>query len=202
MTDLHVREPDEGDWDMEVVEFVEEGRVVGIAYLDDLEMFAEFPTDDDGEPWAFDVNDLQRALDTARAMLSPDGTDALVDAPDLGGDHPVDLLAGEFDASAARRGSEDEGFYPVTVALSALRRAAELDLAVVALEAFTLDEVGLDPIGGSAIDVGDVHAGEPWAAFKAGCNLQAGTLLERWLGQATTVVSIEVADRDGDRFVL
>jgi hypothetical protein len=135
-------------------------------------------------------------------MLAPEGTDALVDGPDLGGDHPVDLLAGEFDTSAARRGSEDEGFYPVMVAASVLRRAAELDVAVVALEAFTLDEVGLDPIGGSAVDLGDIHAGEPWAAFKAGCNLQAGTLLERWLGQATTVVSIEVADRDGDRFVL
>ena len=200
MTDLHVREPHDGAWDMDVVEFVEDGRVVGIAYLDDLEVFAEFPTD--GEPWAFDVNDLQRALDTARAMLAPEGTDALVDAPDLGGDHPVDLLAGEFDAGAVRRGSEDEGFYPVMVALSVLRRAAELDVAVVALEGFTLDEVGLDPIGGSAIDLGDIHAGEPWAAFKAGCNLQAGTLLERWLGQANTVVSIEVADRDGDRFVL
>jgi hypothetical protein len=202
MTDLHVREANEGDWDMEVVELVEEGQVVGIAYLDDLEMFAEFPTGDDGEPWAFDVNDLQRALDTARAMLAPEGTDALVDAPDLGEDHPVDVLATEFDDSAARRGAEDEGFYPVVVALKILRRAAELDLAAVALEAFTLDEVGLDPIGGSAVDVGDVHAGEPWAAFKAGCNLQASSLLERWLGQTNTVVSIEVADRDGDRFVL
>jgi hypothetical protein len=88
------------------------------------------------------------------------------------------------------------------VAINILRRAGESDLAVVAIEGFTLDEVGLDPIGGSAIDLGDVHAGEPWAAFKAGCNLQAGTLLERWLGQSDTVVSIEVADRDGDRFVL
>jgi hypothetical protein len=66
VTDLHVREADDGDWDMEVVEFVEDGRVVGIAYLDDLELFAEFVADDDGEPWAFDVGDLQRALDTAR----------------------------------------------------------------------------------------------------------------------------------------
>jgi hypothetical protein len=40
------------------------------------------------------------------------------------------------------------------VAVNILRRAAELDLAVVAIEAFTLDEVGLDPIGGSAIDLG------------------------------------------------
>lgn len=202
MTDLHVREASDGDWDMEVVELVEEGRVVGIAYLDDMELFAEFIADDDGEPWAFDVSDLQRALDMARAMLSPEGTDALVDRPELGDDHPVDLLATEFDAQAARRGDEDEGFYPVMVAINLLRRAAELDLAVVAIEGFTLDEVGLDPIGGSAIDLGDVHAGEPWAAFKAGCNLQAGTLLERWLGQNNTVVSIEVADRDGDRFVL
>lgn len=202
MTDLHVREAPPGEWDMPVVELVEDGRLVGMAYLDDIEVFVEFFPDEEGEPWSFDVGDLQRALDTATAMLLPEGTEALEDRPDLGGVHAVDVLASEFDEQASRRGDEDEGFYPRAVVVSMLPRVAELDLAVVSLEAVILHEGWVDPVPGHAVDIGATHDGDPWPAFKAGCNLLASAYLERWQDRESLAISVEVADRDGDRFVL
>lgn len=187
---------------MPVVELVEDGRVVGIAYLDGIEVFAEFGQDEDGEPWAFDVGDLQLALDTALAMLLPEGTDALEGHTDLGDTHPVDVLASEFDDAAAHRGEEDEGFYPLPVVARMLTRAGELDLAVVSLEAVTVHDGWVEPIAGQSADIGAAHQGEPWGAFKAGCNLFAGGLLEKWRDRDGLAISVEVADRDGDRFVL
>jgi hypothetical protein len=202
MTDLHVRESTEGEWDMPVVELVEDGRVVGIAYLDDIELLAEFYPDDEGEPWAFDVSDLQRALDTAQAMLLPEGTDALADGADIGDQHPVDVLASEFDDAAARRGEEDEGFYPRSVVAAILRRAEELDLAVVSLEGVIVHDGWVEPLSTHAADIGAAHDGEPWPAFKAGCNVLAGAYLERWPDREGFAIALEVADRDGDRYVL
>jgi hypothetical protein len=202
MPSLHVREADPDEWDMPVIELLEDDRVVGIAYLDGIEVFAEFHPDEDGEPWSFDVGALQLALDTALAMLLPEGTDALEDRPDLGDTHPVDVLASEFDEAAAHRGDEDEGFYPRPIVARMLRRLGELDLAVVSLEAVTVHDGWVEPIPGQAVDIGDAHDGEPWPAFKAGCNLFAGTLLEKWQDRDGLAISVEVADRDGDRFVL
>ncbi len=112
MSDLHVREASSEEWDGLVVELVEEGRVVGIAYLDGTTLLTEFGPDAEGDAWAFEVADLQVALDTASAMLSPEGTSLLVEEgakdDDDNGDeqHPVDRLAEEFDDLAAHR--EDE----------------------------------------------------------------------------------------------
>lgn len=187
---------------MPVVELVEDGRTVGIAYLDDIEVLVEFQPDEDGEAWTFDVGDLQIALDTARAMLVPDDADPLDQRPDLGGDHPVDVLASEFDDAAARRGEEDEGFYPRPVVTRIIARAEELDLAVVSVEAVTLHEDWVEPIPGHSVDVAAAHEGDSWPAFKAGCNLLAASHLEKWHDRSGLAVSVEVADRDGDRFVL
>lgn len=203
MSDLKAREPDVGAWDMPVVELVEDGRVVGIAYLDDIEVFAEFHPDEDGEAWTFDLGDLQRVLDTAHAMLSPEGTEAVVGATvDLGGEHPVDVLAGEFDGAAALRGPEDEGFYPLPVVRAMIERAAQLDLAVVSLEAVTVHDGWAEPVHGQAVDVGAAHDGEDWPVFKSGCNLLARTLLEKWPEREGSAVAVEVGDREGDRYVL
>jgi hypothetical protein len=202
MTDLRVREAPEGEWDMPVVELIEAGRVVGIAYLDDIELLAEFYPDTNGEPWSFDVADLQRALDTAQAMLLPEGTDALEGGIDIGDRHPVDVLAADFDDAAALRGEEDEGFYPRAAVAAIIRRSSELDLAVVSLEGVRVHEGWAEPLAGHAVDIGDAHDGDPWPAFKAGCNVFAGAVIERWPANDGFAIAVEVADRDGDRFVL
>lgn len=207
MSDLRAREGSSAEWEGEVVELVEEGHVVGIVYLDGETVFAEFVPAVDNEPWSFEVADLQTALDTASAMLLPEGTSMLTAEASAGeiaadGDHPVDRLAAEFDHLASRRGEEDEGFYPTPVAAKLTAVAEQLGLAVVSVEGFRLDTDMTISIPGMAVDTGDAHDGEPWPVFKAGCNVQAAAVLESWGKQPGVFVAVEVADSGGDRYVL
>ena len=197
MTDLRARETTRDDWEGTVVELVEDDHVVGIVYLEDAVVMTEFYPDDDGEPWVFDLTDLQRVLDVASAMLGVAETESPPSAADA-----VDRLAAEFDASAAMRGGEDEGFYPVLVAAAITLRAEELGLAVVSLEGFTIE--GGEPVAapGLASAPGDAHRGEPWLTYRAACNIQARGQLERWAGRPGLVVALEVADESGETYVL
>jgi hypothetical protein len=204
MTDLHAREIDPDDEEGPVVELVEEGRVVGVVYFDQDATYAEFHPDEDGDPWAFDVSDLQRVLDTARAMVDPDATFVLEGPrPGDGGDDPVDVIAARFDRASSYRGDEDEGFYPPTVVMSIIEACNELDLAVVSLEGATLDDEAVLPVSGHTADLGTAHAGEPWPVFRAGCNVHAEAILQRWATRDERfVVAVEVADSSGDQYVL
>ncbi|MEX1208291.1 MAG: hypothetical protein WEE36_06740 [Acidimicrobiia bacterium] len=200
MSDLTARDG-QGEDGEPIVDLTEEGRTVGYVYLDDGTLFAEFLSDAEGAPWAFDVDDLQRSLDAARAILDPEPLEGTgIGSTD--GDHPVDTLATEFDALAVRRGEEDEGFYPVAVAASIFERCTVLDLAVVSLEGFIVHPEWIEPAPGHSVDMGDAHDGEPWPTFKAGCHVQGLAVLEKWARRADVAVALEVGDREGDRFVL
>jgi hypothetical protein len=203
MSDLHAREASPDDWEDPVVELLEDGRVVGIVYLDGETLYAEFSPDEDGDPWAFETADLQRALDTAAAMLLPDTS--LISpgpAPAAGGEHPVDVLAGEFDDTAVHRGDEDEGFYPPRTAARLIQRAEVLGLAVVSMEGCRIEGGEVLPVSGLSVDIGEAHDGEPWPMFLAGSNVQAMALVERWARERDLVISIEVGDDDGERYLL
>lgn len=198
MSDLTARDTEhEGE---PLVELMEEGRLVGYVYDDEGTLLAEFLPDQSGEPWAFEVDDLQRILDAARAILVPEEPAPTTTAD--GEQHPVDTLADEFDALAVRRGEEDEGFYPVEVVARIFERCGELDLAVVSLEGFTVHPEFIEPLPGHSIDMGDAHDGEPWPTFKAGCHVQGLAVLEKWATRPGVAVALEVGDREGDRFVL
>jgi len=201
MSDLHARDRQDSEEDGPVVDLIEEDRIVGIAYVEGGSVYAEFYPDDEGNPWAFDTSDLQRTLDMAAVMLGADAEDEPAGLSDAG-PHPVDILALEFDALAARRGPEDEGFYPLQVAAGILARCGDLGLAMVFLEGVTLHAEGVDPIPGHKTDLASVNEGAPWALFQAECNTQARALLERWPRRPDFAISIEVQDADGERFVL
>jgi len=204
MTDLRASETQPNDSEEPVVELIEEGNVVGVVYFDDGATFAEFYADEDGQPWAFDVADLQRVLDTARAMVDPEDPFILEgQAPGDGGDNPVDVLAARFDAAASYRGEEDEGFYQPAVVTSIIEACNEFDLAVVSLEGLKLENERMTPVPGNSADLGAAHDGEAWPVFRAGCNVHAEALLQRWgTRDPRFVIAVEVADRDGERYVL
>lgn len=206
MSDLHARERQDPEWGRPVADLIEDDEVVGLAYEDEGDLFVEFYPDADGEPRLYDVADLQRVLDTVISMLA----EAPEPAPEAAGEpgagraqeHPVDTLAAQFDKRAARRGPEDEGFYPFDVATGIISRCNDLGLAVVSMEGFTLHPDRIDPVGGCSADLGDAFRGEPWATFLAGCNLQAMTLLERWPRRPSFAIAFEVQDAEGEVFVL
>ena len=197
MSDLTARDTEQ-DGEL-LVELIEEGRLVGYVYGEEGTLLVEFLADDAGEPWAFDVDDLQRILDAARAILAPEESDAAA-PPD--GEHPVDLLAARFDGLAVRRGEEDEGFYPVEAVNAIFDACGQLDLAVVSLEGFTVFPEFLEPAPGHVVDMGDAHDGEPWPTFKAGCQVQGLAVLEKWARTPNLAIALEVCDREGDRYVL
>jgi len=199
MSDLTARDSEQDG--EPVVELFEDGRLVGYSYLDEGGLFVEFLPDEEGDPWAFEVDDLQRILDAARAMLVPD-LELESATPTAGGDHPVDTLATEFDALAVRRGEEDEGFYPIPVAARIFDRCAQLDLAVVSIEGFTVHPDWIEAVAGYATDMGMAQDGEPWPTFKAGCHVQGMAVLEKWARRPDLAIALEVGDRQGDRFVL
>lgn len=201
MASLIAREGRLPDWDGPVVDITEDGKRVGYVYIDGGQLFAEFVSSVDGEAWAFEVEDLQRVLDVAAVMLDP-GTDTEPVAVEEGAPHPVDHMATVFDPQAMRRGDEDEGFYPLGVALTMVRAAAELDLAVVSLEGFTVNEGWIAPVAGCDVDLGLAHDGEAWPIFKAGCNVQAEAVLEKWPRKAGFGVAVELADSSGERYVM
>jgi len=204
MSDLHAREATSEEWDGPVVELVEDDQVIGIVYVDGEVLFTEFAPDSDGDSWAFEVSDLQTALDTASAMLLPQGTSVLLDeaVKEEDGDHPVDRLATEFDDLATHRGDEDEGFYPLDVAARIMGRCDSLDLAVVSVEGFRHNGESVSAVPGMSVDTGEAHGGEPWPIFLAGCNVQAMALLERWAREPGLILALEVGDADGERYVL
>jgi hypothetical protein len=204
MSDLHARERQDPEWGRPVADLIEDDEVVGLAYEDEGELLVEFYADAEGEPRLYDVADLQRVLDTVVSMLGagpaePEGDESPAGAP---AEHPVDTLAAQFDRRAARRGPQDEGFYPYDAATGIIARCSDLGLAVVRIEGFTLHPDRTDPVGGCSADLGAAFAGEPWGAFLAGCNLQAMTLLERWPRRPSFALAFEVQDRDGEVFVL
>jgi hypothetical protein len=206
MSDLHARERQDLDWGRPVADLIEDDEVVGMAYEDEGELLVEFYPDADGEPRLYVAADLQRVLDTVSAMLgagneeAAEGEEPSPDAP--AGEHPVDVLAAEFDRRALRRGPEDEGFYPMEAAIGIINRCSELGLAVVALEGFSLHSGAEDKVAGCAANLAAAYKGEPWSGFLAGCNLQAMTLLERWPRRASFAVTFEVQDAAGEVFVL
>jgi hypothetical protein len=206
MSDLHARERQDAEWGRPVADLIEDDEVVGMAYEDEGQLLVEFYPDVDGEPRLYEVADLQRVLDTVGAMLGagPEGPETGEEpSPDsASAEHPVDVLAAEFDRRATRRGPEDEGFYPMEAAAAIIERCSDLGLAVVAIEGFTLHSGREERVAGCAADLGAAYKGEPWGAFLAGCNLQAMALLERWPRRASFTVTFEVQDATGEVFVL
>jgi len=206
MSDLHARERQDPEWGRPVADLIEDDEVVGLAYEDEGDLFVEFYPDADGESRLYDVADLQRVLDTVVSMLggAPEPAPEMAGEPGTGRpeEHPVDTLAAQFDRRAARRGPEDEGFYPYDVATGIIARCNDLGLAVVSMEGFTLHPDRIDPVGGCSADLGDAFHGEPWPTFLAGCNLQAVTLLERWPRRPSFAIAFEVQDAEGEVFVL
>ncbi len=206
MSDLHARERQDPEWGRPVADLIEDDEVVGLAYEDEGDLFVEFYPDTDGESRLYDVADLQRVLDTVVSMLggAPEPGAEMANEPGTGRpeEHPVDTLAAQFDRRAARRGPEDEGFYPYDVATGIIARCNDLGLAVVSMEGFTLHPDRIDPVGGCSADLGKAFRGEPWPTFLAGCNLQAVTLLERWPRRPSFAIAFEVQDAEGEVFVL
>lgn len=214
---MHFKETTPEGWDDPVVELWDDDEFVGQVYFDGVDVMTQIYPTPDGEPRVFEVAELLRVVELAAKVIEPDdasdfadlrsalgvepgdGDDGKAVGDDLG---PVGVLADAFDDAAAHRGEEDEGFYPRTAAAAMVGRCNDLDLAVVNLEGFDLEDGYVEPAKGYAVDIGKAHRGEPWPTFRAGCNVQAEAVLEGWPVRPTFVIAVEIQDRDGEIFVM
>ncbi len=198
---MWAREAERPDWDGLVVDIIEDDVPVGMAYEDAGEILVEFFPDADGEPRVLSVAEVQVVLDTVGAMFADDAPGG-EDRPDTGGIDPIDHLASEFDALAAKRGAEDEGFYPLPVARRIVMACEALDLAVATLEGFTVVGGEVETTRGLRAAVAEAHRGEPWGLFRPSCNTLAAAVLERWATEDEIVVALEVEDSSAEVYVL
>lgn len=194
MGDLRIRETTRADWEGPVVEIWEDDALVAQLWRDDEEVLVEVLSDAEGDPFLLDAPGLIGALDTAVRIL---GVEEAGDEAD-----PLDRLAEEFDHLAVHRGEEDEGFFPAQIAVPLIRRSEQLGLAVVSVEGFTLVAGEPTPTPGYALRVVEPLEEEPWATFRAGANLQAEAVVERWPRRPGFVVAFEVRDPSGEDYVL
>ena len=199
---MWAREAERPDWDGLVVDLIEDDIPVGMAYEDDGEILVEFFADSDGEGRVLTVTELQVVLDTVTSMFGAEPPGIAADAVAPGSVEPVDQLASEFDALAALRGDEDEGFYPLQVARQIVARCDSIGLAVTRLEAFKVVAGHTEAIRNLRAEISDAHAGEPWSLYRSGCNTQAAAVLERWTREGQLVVAIEIEDPSNEVFVL
>ena len=217
MLPLRLQERDHPDFDGPIVEIWRENEFVGYVFWDEDVAVVQVYTDDAGEPFDLDANELVRVIDIAQRIVTPDslqGDAELESLPERlrergaepeeaweDEDYRILQLADEFDDLAVHRDQDGEGFFGREDAEALIARCEQLGLAVVELE-------GLEWNGRALIPREDLHLridAEPeasWEAFRPQANATAAARLEAWPTSGTLVVSFVVQLPDGETRVL
>jgi len=212
MIPLRLVEKEHDDFDEPVVELWRDNDFVGHIFWDDDLPVVQFHLDAEGDPFDLDLRDVQRILEMADQIVSPDAfSDDELD--DLRGriqeaaqngevvDDVVGTLAEEFDERAAFRNSDGEGFFPKPVALELVARCDDLDVAVVEMEGFDLENGALIPRPNLNLLIrGSV--GDQWQVFRPEANLRASSTMTDWPGRSTIVVAFVVQLPNGESVVM
>ncbi len=197
-----------------VVEVWRDDEFVGQVYWDEegeVAVVNIYP-DEAGDVIDVELGELLGALEMAERIVTPEefqsdlligepGGDASGGAEDWSDEHPSTLaLVGEFDPQAAHRSEDGEGFFPRPVAQEFIRRCDELDLAVVEMEGFDLEENILKPRPNLNLVVRVPDVSE-WAIFRPAANATAFDTLTDWPVRSSLVVAFVVQQPDGETFV-
>ena len=154
MLPIQLAETEREDFDGPIVELWRGDEFIGMVFWDGSAPIVQiYPSGDDVHN--LDVHELQGLLDTALRMVDPTAFDddlsdlreAVAEAgSETSDDHPAttELLA-EFDERSVYRTEDGEGFFPKKVAEAFISKCEELDLAVVEMEGFDLENGTLVP---------------------------------------------------------
>lgn len=212
MEPLRIVETDRDDFDEPVVEIWRDDEFIGMVFWDDDTAFVQIYTDDDGDVKDVDVRELLRVLEMAERIVSPLGHEDDFEelratfgsergADEWTQEHPATLtLVGEFDEQAVHRTPDGEGFFAASVAQKFIERCEELDLAVVEMEGFDLDEGSLVARPGLNLMI-EVDGPTDWETFRATANGRCLGTLGDWPDRETLVVAFVVQQPDRETFV-
>lgn len=211
MIPLRLNETEHPDFEEPVVELWREDEFVGYVFWDEDSPIVQFYADAEGDPFDLDLRDLQRILDMADQIVSPDlfsdsELEELRGRIQAAGDGQPDedvvtLLTDEFDDQAVYRNEDGEGFYPKETAAAMITRCDELDIAVVEMEGFDYENRNLIARPNLNLMVRGAP-GDLWDVFRPEANLRAATSLGDWPGRATLVVAFVVQLANGESIVL
>ena len=212
MIPLRFVETDRAGFDEPVVELWRDNDFVGMVFWDgEAAVVQIYP--DGGDVFDLHLNDLQQVLDMAQQIVTPEEfrlaapgievgeVDASGNGSDWADEHPATLaLVGEFDPLAATRSEDGEGFFHAEVARDFVTRCDELDLAVVELEGFDLEDRELRARPNLVLNVSLPGIGD-WSVFRPAANALVADTIRSWPQRATLVVAFVVQQPDGETFV-
>lgn len=211
MIPLRLVEKDHESFDEPIVELWRDDEFVGYVFWDDDTPIVQMFPDASGDPFDLDLRDLQRILELADQIVSPDmfTEDELddlrnrVQAADAGGtgDDVIEMLTDEFDEEAVYRNTDGEGYYPRAAATALITRCDELDIAVVEMEGFDYENGTLMPRPNLNLLVRGAP-GDLWNVFRPEANLRAAQALDEWPSRSSLVLAFVVQLGNGESIVL
>jgi hypothetical protein len=211
MIPLRLVEKDHESFDEPIVELWRDDEFVGYVFWDEDTPIAQIFLDAEGDPFDLDLRDLQRILEMADQIVSPDmfTEDELDDlrnrvrAADAGepDDDTIEMLTDEFDEQAAYRNPDGEGFYPRVVAEAMITRCDELDIAIVEMEGFDYENDTLMPRPNLNLLIRGAP-GDLWDVFRPEANLRAAQALGEWPSRSSLVLAFVVQLSNGESIVL
>ena len=204
MIPLRLVEKDHESFDEPIVELWRDDEFVGYVFWDDDTPIVQVFADAEGDPFDLDLRDLQRILELADQIVSPDmfTEDELndlrsrVQAADAGepDDDVVEMLTEEFDDRAVYRNPDGEGYYPRAAAEAMIARCDELDIAVVEMEGFDYENNTLMPRPNLNLLVRGAP-GDLWDVFRRDA-------LGEWPSRSSLVLAFVVQLSNGESIVL
>lgn len=211
MIPLRLTEKEHEDFDEPIVELWRENEFVGYVFWDDDTPIVQMYPDAEGDPFDLDLRDLQRILEMADQIVSPDmfSEDELDDLRNRvqaaqSGEPDSDVienLTDEFDEQATYRNEEGEGFFSKKVAEALIARCDELDIAIVEMEGFDFENRALSARPNLNLLVRGAP-GDEWKLFRPEANMRAATTLGDWPSRSTIVVAFVVQLSNGESIVL
>jgi len=212
MIPLRLVEKDHEDFDEPIVELWRDDEFVGYVFWDDDTPIIQVFLDSEGDPFDLDLRDLQRIMEMADQIVSPDmfSEDELEDlrsrvqasgSGETKADDAIESLSDEFDDEARYRNEEGEGFYPRPTAEAIIERCNELDVAIVEMEGFDYENRNLSARPNLNLLVRGTP-GDQWNVFRPEANLRAAQTLHDWPKRDSLVVAFVVQLPNGESIVL
>lgn len=210
MLPIRMAETERDDFDGTIVEFWRGDDFIGMVFWDGETPIVQIFPDGDGEVQDLDVREFQRLLDTAVQIIDPHAFDddlnelreAVAEAAGESDDlHPATAtLLTEFDEKAAYRTEEGEGFFRRGDAEAFIEKCEELDLGVVEMEGFDLEETNLIPRPTLDLVVTPQKM-MSWSEFRTYANATAADTLRFWPSRSSLVVAFVIQQPDTETIV-
>lgn len=211
MIPLRIVETEREDFEGSIVEIWRDDEFVGMVFWDGESAIVQIYPLDDGDVHDLEIRELLQTLDTAERMVDPFAYEAeelaglrakvASNSDDWAQEDPATLeLVGEFDAQAAHRSEDGEGFFARDVAEAFIRKCEDTGLAVVEMEGFDWDGNQLAARPGLVLVVRPEEM-MTWPQFKSYASARVLDALAGWPRRATMVLAFVVQQPDGETFV-